>query len=173
MGRETTLRSARRKFRRALLFSLAAAIAVAACDPGTRIEGDVTLGSGLSAPDDERHTLYIAAFTSAALVNGVLNTAASPVWFEFAGVANEDFDPDVYYALGGAGAAQELFVFAWWKVDRPQLSDYEPVAPGDLFGRHPDVVFPGEDGSDGAASKDVDIVLDRVFVSGSSASFAP
>lgn len=159
--------------RTSLLLTTATALAVAvsfACDPGTRIRGEVTLGDGMAAPDSARHTLYIAAFGSGAVMNGILNTGATPVWIEFGGIANGDFDPSVSYALGGAGGSEELSVYAWWKVARAEQPDYVPVEPGDRFGRFEgNPIFEGRTGGGtGGSAVDVDIVLIRTFVSGSS-----
>src|SRR5947199_59915 len=55
------------RIRRSLLFLIAGAVLVlAACDPATRIEGDLRLAAGKQAPDDARHTLFVAAYPKAA-----------------------------------------------------------------------------------------------------------
>lgn len=139
----------------------------AGCDPGTRIEGSIRLDEGLEAPDGERHTLYVAAFRSSDVVNGVLDTSAGPVLMEFGGIENDDFDPEVEYALGGAGAAEEVHVFVWWKIDRPEQSDYRAPVAGDRFGIAEDnPVFQGVSGDEGGTKRDIDVVLDRTFSSG-------
>ncbi len=121
----------------------------------------------IDAPDPERHTLFIAAFGSGAVMSGVLNTGATPVWVEFSGIENSDFDPDVTYRLGGAGEAEEVRIVAWWKVTQGEKTDYQPLEPGDVWGFFPGVVFQGVSGGGGNA-RDVDIVLNRTFVTGSS-----
>src|SRR5438445_13352190 len=96
------------RIRRLLLFLIAGAVlALAACDPATRIEGDLRLAAGKQAPDDARHTLFVAAFPKAAVIGSgaialVDCSAFTPTWVEFTGVQNADFHPTVAYAIGGA-----------------------------------------------------------------------
>lgn len=139
----------------------------AGCDPGTRIEGRITLADGLEAPDDDRHTLYVAAFQSSDVVNGVLDTSAGPIFMEFGGISNDDFDPEVEYALGGAGAAEEMHVFVWWKIGSAEQSDYRIPAEGDRFGVAEDnPIFQGANGDDGDTQRGIDVELDRTFTTG-------
>ena len=160
----------RRPTKRGIILATAGAIFLSAgCDPGTRIEGSITIADGLEAPDDERHTLYIAAFRASDVVNGVLDTSAGPVFMEFGGITNDDFDPEVEYALGGAGAAEEVHVYVWWKIGRPEQSDYEIPSPGDRFGVAEDnPIFQGANGDDGDTQRGVDIELDRTFTTSTS-----
>ena len=135
-----------------------------ACDKGTRIEGKITLEDGLEAPDAERHTLYVAAFLDADVTGAVFDTGAAPAFVEFGGIANDDFDPSVTFALGGAGAAEEMHVFVWWKIGDAEHPDYELPEQGDRFGVYADnPVFEGASGDESDSEKAVDVELDRVF----------
>lgn len=145
---------------------------LAACDPGTRIEGRITLEAALEAPDQARHTLYVGAFPGTEISGGVLSTSAVPAFIEFSGIENDDFDPSVEYALGGAGNAEPLHVVAWWKVNDGELPDYELPETGDRYGIHPEnPVFEDETGRDGAVVRNVDVLLGRTF--GIDTAFAP
>ena len=148
-----------------LAFASAADFFLAGCQDSTRITGSITLKPGLEAPDSNRHTLYVAAFKSADFTNGVLSSSAVPVFVEFGGISNDDFNPDVTYALGGAGQAEEVGVIAWWKVNDPEHLDYQPPSDGDRYGAYAqNPIFRGQDGTKGGARSDgVDILLDRKF----------
>ena len=135
-----------------------------ACDPGTRLKGEIALEDGLEAADEERHTLYVAAFHSADVTGAVFDTSAAPAFMEFGGIENDDFDPDVGYELGGAGAAEELHVFVWWKIGDAELPDYELPEEGDRFGVFAgNPVFQGVSGNDSGSQHKVDLVLDRTY----------
>ena len=135
-----------------------------ACDPGTRLKGKIALEDGLDAANDERHTLYVAAFRSSDVTGAVFDTAAAPAFIEFGGIANADFDPDVGFELGGAGGAEEMHVFVWWKIAEAELPDYELPEEGDRFGVFAEnPVFPGATGKDSDAQHHVDLVLDRIY----------
>ncbi len=150
-----------RNFRAPLFFAL---LLAAGCDPETRIEGRITVAEGQEAPDGARHTLYIAAYPTEFVVDGMPNcTAGTPVFVEFSGVENDDFDPDVGYALGGAGEAVEAHVFAWWKVGDAEQADFRCPKDGDRFGAFAlNPIFPGADGG-GESERDVDVRLDRTL----------
>ena len=151
------------------LIMLAAGVLVSACDPGTRIEGTITLEPGLEAPDDERHTLYVAAFRSEDVTAGVFDTSAAPVFVEFGGIENADFDPEVDFALGGAGAAEPMHLFVWWKIDDPELPDYEPPEIGDRCGVYAEnPVFEDAEGDAGDTVRGVELVIDRTLGVGTS-----
>lgn len=155
----------------ALAFASALSIG---CDPGTRIEGEIHLEDGLEAPDEERHTLYVAAFRSEDVTGLVFDTSAAPTFVEFGGIDNASFDPTVEFALGGAGAAEELHVFSWWKIGDAEHPDYELPETGDRFGVYEDnPIFPGADGKDGESERNVEVLLDRTFGVGTAGSFAP
>jgi hypothetical protein len=135
-----------------------------ACDPGTRVAGSIALEDGLEVGDDERHTLYVAAFHAGDVTGAVFDTGAAPAFVEFGGIENADFDPDVGYELGGAGAAEEMHVFAWWKIGDAEHPDYELPEEGDRFGMFAEnPVFEGASGNDSASQHHVDIVLDRTY----------
>ena len=144
----------------------------AACDPGTRIEGAITIVEGLEAPDDDRHTMYVGAFREEDVTGGVLGTAAVPVFIEFSGIENEDFNPEVEFALGGAGNAEPLWLVTWWKIGNAVLPDYERPDPGDRYGVYAaNPVFEDESGNSGGTVRSVDIVIDTTLVE--STAFAP
>lgn len=136
-----------------------------ACDPGTRLKGTIAVEDGLEAPDAERHTLYVAAFRTVDLPRAfVEDTSSAPAFVEFGGIANDDFDPEVGYELGGAGAPEELHVFAWWKISDAEHPDYELPEEGDrfgFFGENP--VFEGASGNDSDSQRNVDLTLDRIY----------
>lgn len=155
----------RRALPTAVLAFASAAVLLSGCQDSTRVTGSITLANDLSAPDTARHTLYVAAFKSSDFNGSVWNTAATPVFVEFGGVTNDDFNPDVTWALGGAGAAEEVGVVAWWKINDSEQLAYEPPAPGDLFGVYPqNPIFRGQDGSgSGSRADNVDFALDGVW----------
>lgn len=135
-----------------------------ACDKATRIEGKITLEDGLEAGDDERHTLYVAAFRSGDVTGAVFDTGAAPAFVEFGGIENADFDPSVEFALGGAGAAEEMHVYVWWKVGDAEHPDYELPETGDPFGAYAEnPIFPGAAGEKSDSERNVDLELDRVY----------
>lgn len=152
--------------RAALLLGGAAFLFAAGCQTSSRINGAITIVDGFQAPDSDRHTLYVAAFPSGSVVGGTLDTAAIPVFVEFGGISNGDFDPRVTYALGGGGDAQEVDVLVWWKVNRPELPDYVGPEEGDRFGVYAmNPIFRGEDGTKGGAqAHGVDLVIDQTYV---------
>ena len=153
-----------KQIRNAVL-ALAGSAFLFACQNSTRIEGAITVVDGFQSPNDQRHTLYVAAYPSGSIVNGTLDSAAQPVLVEFGGIANGDFDPSVTYALGGAGDAREVDVVAWWKVTSPERPDYAPPEEGDRYGVYAmNPIFRGENGSKGGAqARGVDIVIDRDY----------
>ena len=162
-------RSARRTFRRALLL-FPAAIAIAACQPSTRISGSIRLASGLAAPDSDLHTLYVAAFATTATSGSggsmaVNCTANTPIWVEFGAVRNADFNPTVDYELGGAGSAREANVFAWWRVGSASQETFSCARAGDVFGAAAsNPVFAGKNGTGGGdQAQHVDLTLDRTL----------
>ena len=135
-----------------------------ACDPGTRLKGTIALEDGLEAADDERHTLYVAAFRSEDVTGAVFDTGAAPAFVEFGGIENDAFDPEVEYELGGAGGAEEMHVFVWWKIGDAEHPDYELPEEGDRYGvfaQNP--AFDGASGKDSDSQHNVDLVLDRTF----------
>jgi hypothetical protein len=159
-----------KSLRRGLLLGVAAVSLLLACDPGTRIEGSITLGAGKQAPDSSLHTLYVAAFPSAAITTagGVVAlhcSAATANWVEFGDVSNADFNPEVTYALGGAGGAKESWVFAWWKVTVGLNPDFACPGPSDLFGAYSNnPVFFGQSGTgSGGQARQVDLVLNTAL----------
>lgn len=161
------------------IIGLAGALAIASalssgCDPATRIEGTIRLEEGLEAPDEERHTLYVAAFRSEDVTGLVFDTSAAPAFVEFGGIDNASFDPTVEFALGGAGAAEEMHVFSWWKIGDAEHPDYELPESGDRYGAYADnPIFPGADGKDGESERNVDVLLDRTFGVGTAGVLTP
>ena len=151
-------------FRNAVL-ALAGSAFLFACQTSSRIEGAITDVNGFQSPDDQLHSLFVAAYPSGSVVNGVLSSSAEPVFVEFGGISNSDFDPKVTYALGGAGDAREVDVVCWWKVFSPERPDYAPPQEGDRYGVYAmNPIFQGEDGSKGGAqAHGVDLVIDRNY----------